>query len=279
MARVALLTVHGQGRTARGYADPFIAKVRRRLPSAHRHEAAFQQAFYQEDLEVNQDRYYQAVRRRIQSHFLRGQFLFGFSDASSLQVRKEGDDSAYYKAQRDIRTAFQTLYQQLNTPEEICLVVVADSLGGQVMSNYLWDAQVHAMRGYHPGIGIWQEKDLSFSDNLREVMFCRGYGIHTLITTGCNIPLFVAGHAESSIQAIPKPNDTFRWLNYFDDDDPLGWPLRPLSDSYEALVEDKEIRVGFSPLTHMGYWSNGRFIRAVAKLLTGILEAEPSRPS
>ncbi len=92
-----------------------------------------------------------------------------------------------------------------------------------------------------------------------------------LFTTGCNIPLFVAGFAE--IVAIPKPNTNFKWFNYYDKDDVLGWPLKPLSSSYDLAVEkDIEIDSGnlwqsWNPQSHDGYWADEDFIEHLSQII------------
>jgi hypothetical protein len=93
-----------------------------------------------------------------------------------------------------------------------------------------------------------------------------------LFSTGTNIPLFMAGH--SNIVSITAPSLSFKWLNFFDEDDVLGWPLRPLSPSYDALVDDIPINAGggivgglissWNPLSHTQYWETREFIRHVS---------------
>lgn len=61
--------------------------------------------------------------------------------------------------------------------------------------------------------------------------FLRAETCMAWVTTGCNIPLFVAAHKTMNIKPIQPPNGspTFKWLNIYDPDDVLGWPLQPLS--------------------------------------------------
>ncbi|MBM3948950.1 MAG: hypothetical protein FJ312_06890 [SAR202 cluster bacterium] len=100
-----------------------------------------------------------------------------------------------------------------------------------------------------------------------------------MFTAGCNIPLFVSGKAK--IEAIHKPNPDFQWLNFYDNDDFLGWPLKPLStgfpNSYDAVVaRDIEMNAsglpGFlnwlkswTPAAHTAYWESDGFIKPVAE--------------
>ena len=66
------------------------------------------------------------------------------------------------------------------------------------------------------------------------------------MTTGCNIPLFVAAH--DPVVPIDPPATGFEWHNYYDPDDVLGWPLAGLGDDYGRLVTDHPINAGGSVL-------------------------------
>lgn len=59
-----------------------------------------------------------------------------------------------------------------------------------------------------------------------------------------------------------------RWRNFYDEDDPLGWPLRPLGSSYRAAVEDDvavnaggsllgHLTRAWNPFSHSRYWRDG----------------------
>ena len=70
-----------------------------------------------------------------------------------------------------------------------------------------------------------------------------------------------------------------RWLNFFDADDVLGYPLRPLSPSYhDAVTADLQINVGsplrsWNPLSHEEYWTDNDFTAPVATLIRELLDA------
>jgi hypothetical protein len=57
------------------------------------------------------------------------------------------------------------------------------------------------------------------------------------------------------------------WLLFYDVDDVLGFPTRPLFSPERALHEI-EVRTGLEPLSaHLGYWRNVRVQEEVANLL------------
>ena len=70
-----------------------------------------------------------------------------------------------------------------------------------------------------------------------------------------------------------------KWLNLFDADDVLGWPLKQLSLSYsDAVSEDIEVSVGniltsWNPANHAAYWTDDTVIKPVAYLISSLLES------
>lgn len=268
MARVGLLTVHGMGSETADYADDLKAELRKRLKNKFG-DLSFQSVFYQDILEPNERRYWSKVGGELRWKDLREFLLFGFADASGLEANKEDPDSAYALAQVSIARSYLRAYQDMgNTNGPV--VVIAQSLGTQVMSNYLWDCQ-RKRNGLPVGEGIWADlphyevriagRPLTPS----EIAALQAPNLRRFFTTGCNIPLFVAAH--NLVVPIDRPVPEFEWHNYYDQDDVLGWPLGKLSDAYGRLVTDHPINVGgnlfdwllksWNPLAHTGYWSDG----------------------
>jgi hypothetical protein len=84
-----------------------------------------------------------------------------------------------------------------------------------------------------------------------------------------------------TIIPIAPPRASFKWLNLYDPDDALGWPLQPLSEGYRQLVEDRAINAGrgvidmivrsWNPLSHEIYWRDKEVIAAVGTMLTQLM--------
>lgn len=64
------------------------------------------------------------------------------------------------------------------------------------------------------------------------------------------------------------------WINYYDKDDLIGFPLRKLNPAYRRAVSaDREVNVGnlltsWNPLSHTAYLDDQDVIRPIAKSLT-----------
>ena len=262
-----LLTSHGMGETDRNYWRGLDSSLTKLIKPATWNRIQFQPIYYQDVVQQNQ---YDVWARTLLEHkldwqLLRRFMLFGFSDAATLEHHSDNPESPYVIAQRVIR---DTLRQGLASMRSASapVAIVAQSLGGQVISNYIWDSQRDE--------GIWKHEplpDLTPAEN----KFLRLGTLRLMLTTGCNIPFFVSGLKK--IEPITKPTPDFRWSNYFDKDDILGWPLRPLSPGYRKIVnEDVQINsgsifTGWNPASHTGYWTDKDFTKPAAQKLVALL--------
>jgi hypothetical protein len=281
MPEVALITVHGMGDTKRDYADALLGRVRSKLGPTLYGRVHTGSVYYQHILQANQQLVWQRVHEQARIHYdeLRRFVLFGLGDAAGLENRKEDPGSVYELAQGEIA---RTLLAAHAANPEMPVVFLSQSLGCQVLSSYIYDAQ-KAGAGGRVHAGVWKNIDAWSSAALGRVLSaserdflsagtCMGW-----ITTGCNIPVFVAAHKEMHIIPIAPPTPLFRWINIYDPDDVLGWPLRPLSAGYRELVEDRAINAGqgvvnwmlksWNPLSHENYWSDDQVLEPLSAML------------
>ena len=274
MARTAgLLTLHGMGGEKRGYADDLLRDLADALDDAWA-RVAVESVHYQAAIQGRQEDIFAAMAPLVDWHALRRFFLYGFSDAVTLEHRADEPGSPYHAAQRRVRRSLDRLFDALEPAPGGALrplVVVAHSLGCQVLSNYLWDAQKPgpASRGVFavddPGVPRGSPRD----------RFRRLESLRLLVTTGCNIPLFVAGR--SRIVPFARPIPGFEWVILYDEDDVLGWPLRPLYDERADLVTDVRVNAGggllgtltsaWNPFSHGNYWTDREVQRPLVDAL------------
>lgn len=154
------------------------------------------------------------------------------------------------------------------------LVVVAHSLGCHMISNFIYDVDHHLA-----------ENDCVIDKNSRFETFKT---LTSIFTFGCNIPLFLLANNTYDPIAFPRdlsavfpgkdPRAVAKWINLYDPDDVLGYPLKPLSPQFgETVDEDRAINAGgfltsWTPLSHTGYWTDGDVIKPIAKRLVEILK-------
>ena len=280
MAEVALITVHGMGETPEDYADALMGRLRGLL-GATSGKVVMRSAYYQKILQDNETEVWRRMQGRAPLRYadLRKFVLYGFGDAAGLENRKEIPGSVYEEAQGEIAKALLSAHA---VRPGMPVVFVAQSLGCQVLSSYIYDAQ-KAMAGRPVGAGIWRNIDAwaetHFTRPLTasEKTFLSAGTCAGLVTTGCNIPIFVAAHKEMHIIPIAPPTQLFKWINFYDPDDVLGWPLQPLSSGYRALVEDRAINASggvaslllrsWDPFAHNSYWEDTAVAEAIAAML------------
>lgn len=268
---LGILVIHGMGETKEDYYFGLQEHIQKTLGSQIWDKVHFEPIFYQDLMQTNEYRVWSNMVQKevLDWKGLRQFMLFAFADASSLEHKPDKEGSVYHKVQKKIIDALKNTRSELGNQDKD-IIVIAQSLGGQVISNYIWDFQESE--------GIWKEENNPDFPQFEpeEENFLKFNSLKYLFTTGCNIPLFVAGFNE--IVAIDKPNEKFKWLNYFDKDDVLGWPLKPLSESYNQVVEkDIEINAGnfflqgWNPLSHTGYWTDRDFVKPLCETIESLL--------
>jgi hypothetical protein len=224
------------------------------------------------------------ARNRLDWMSLRRFVVHSLADALAYQdvARSPGQLDVYDEVHAVIREGVARLRRRVRegVPEEapeVPLAVVAHSLGCHMMSNYIWDARAAASSGSGEPANAFE-----------------AFGtLALMVTLGCNIPLFTLAYQSLTpidvpgadvLSAFPpgtRPTDVAaacRWLNFYDPDDVLGYPLKPLSSTYgEAVSADITVNVGgllssWNPRSHTAYWTDDDVISNVARALSEILE-------
>lgn len=281
MARIALMTLHGQGVILKDYADDLRRHLAQRLDTAWE-DVAFEPVYCQGILQPSMRAVWQRTLSgsQVRQQEWRTFLLFGLADMVGLEARKELPGSTYEQTQLEIARKLLAARDQLggNGP----VVFLTHSLGCQILSNYLYDAQCE------PGditAGIWRDIDAHAMEiaghplNEDERAFLRGDTIACWVTTGCNIPVFVAADNRMRIRPIQAPNGHFRWLNLYDPDDACAWPLQPLGAGYDTLVHDMRVKTTHhgdpsrhtEPMRHADYWGDEDVLRVVSGTLDELL--------
>lgn len=285
-AKIGVLIIHGMGKTKPGFSADMVEALKKRLGKIKvpLDDIAFQEIYWQDIVQSKQTFYMEEARNvRLDGQLLRGILLNFLADATMYQQipNRQGAISVYERIHERVHKKIIAL--EKNVKKKAPLIVMAHSLGGHIMSNYIWDRQDY-----------WQKKKKPIDDPLGKTDFQRMETLVSFITFGCNIPLFVMAtdpyrpiHVPSPSKLIPtKWNKSNKWLNFYDPDDVLGWPLRPLAAEEDdgvfimdpkdrrrflQMVKDLPIDVGlwgiqnWNPLSHLAYWEDRDFIKPVAK--------------
>lgn len=262
---VAVAVIHGIGSQKPGYSAPLESRLRKELGAAASARTAVEEVYWADILSPRQDAYLRAIKRKTRYDDLRSFMVRNLSDAVAYRKTTDTTDSTYERIHARLAEAIERLEQQV--PEGTPLVIVAHSLGGHIVSNYVYDTVQGADADPHP----------TAFQNLRTLA--------GLVTFGCNIPLFVFSYDADELIPIEFPGTDLPeslqidpwWVNFYDKDDVLGFPLAEIGPGYADLrdrgeLREKSINAGralsaWNPLSHNGYWKDADFVEPCAKFL------------
>ena len=147
------------------------------------------------------------------------------------------------------------------------LCIVGHSLGTIIASNYVWDLQSGtvppAVKAKIGNTDLEQLKTLTLLYTMGSPI-----AVWSLRFPDFGAPITITAHAEEH----PWRNAS-EWVNFYDRDDVIGYPLKCLNDAYDrAVTDDRQVNVGnlltmWNPASHVGYLQDGDVVGPVADSL------------
>lgn len=241
---IRIVVLHGIGRHSEDFYKELEAGLSAELSILGIEEISITGFLFSDISQANQDRYWESVDpKSISMDRFREVFLHYFGDAGAYGTRPDDRSGNYRKIHRRLESFL--IHELDELKHDGTLIILAQSFGGHVFSNFYWDYLKKILKPK----GL---RGLSKSFKL-------------FITTGCNIPVFVSGLDRP--EPFPMPNPDFRWINIYDKDDILGWPLLPLGGGFRnaGFIEDIIVDSGLPFLSHMKYWTNRRSLKTIAE--------------
>jgi hypothetical protein len=268
--KVGVLFIHGMGSTLDDFAHDTIQEIRNRISGQglNRDDIAWESVYWAPVLSPRETQLWVDLSAENDLNWakLRKFFINGFGSATAYQSVQNRRDDVYGKIHDTVHQALKELRAKLGGVDRP-LVVIAHSLGSVIMSDYIWDRQ----KGREP-------------ERFGASPFERMETLSGLITLGTSIPLFTLAHDPVQCIQFPPPGlaqnfqKKAKWLNFYDSDDVLGWPLKPLSINYaDTVTEDIEVSVGniltsWNPANHAAYWADDSVIKPASYLIPSLLE-------
>lgn len=193
-------------------------------------------------------------------------FVFHYL-GDAIAYSTEGDKQVNTRIHGVFATTLKKLAAEAGEKAPLC--IISHSLGAVIASNYVWDLQHDRAK-------------VSIGDNPLE----KGETLNLFYTLGTQIPLWSMSY-DNYGQPIKIPSPQLsnhysglmgEWINFFDQDDVLGYPLQNINDAYSKVVVDRPINAGnvfanWSPLSHNGYWKDDDVIEPIAEALVRTWEA------
>lgn len=87
---------------------------------------------------------------------------------------------------------------------------------------------------------------------------------------GSPLPLFSLqfGGPEVFNKPIAIQDSLGRWVNIYDKNDPIAYPLKLLNEAYNRVVlKDQEVHAGMFGIAHLKYWTNQSVHLIIARKL------------
>jgi hypothetical protein len=273
--KIAVALIHGIGKQDPNFAEPMMGLLRRGFAGRLRE---FGEGVG-EDLVLRPVYWAPVLQRRedILWERLRADHALDYLTLRQLMIDLAADGLAYQPARREqviyddvhavLADAMRTLAEGAGTTAPLCCV--AHSLGTVIASNYFYDLQAR-----------------KYSDSLRSLIrdnpLEQGKTLTLFYTMGSPIAIWSlrfpkSGAADEFGKPIDVPSKdlvTFypnlvgEWINFFDEDDIIAYPLRVLNSEYAARVNDQPVNAGnwltsWNPASHLGYWTNNDVINAI----------------
>ena len=284
MARnVAVAVIHGMGEQKKTpgmpsnhltFSGSLYKKVRGKLSADEVGHVAWREIFWQDIMHDRQLSYLNQLNFAFTWKFPRRFVMTRLADAASYRRAGDDGDEIYDEIHLRVRGVLEELRNEVG--EDRPLILVAHSLGGHILSNYIYD----------------NTKDVNGATR----DFHKMGTLQFLMTFGCNIPVFTFAYQPEKVTPIQPPiahrhqaGDAPWWMNIYDKNDPLGYPLGPIGPSYDGLIRsgqlvDERITSGL-PLpvisqatSHNAYWKDRDVYVPLAQRIKAAIAANQAGP-
>jgi hypothetical protein len=280
--KIAVAVIHGmgsQGKDRQGTNDisfsaGLYTRLKEYLGGDFFDHVAWREVFWADILQTRQEEYIKYLGDKGGRWMDARRFVMhNLGDAASYRKTEDPRDQTYFRIHERVHQTVQRLEQL--TDGHTPLIVLAHSLGGHIMSNYIYDM----MKG---------TPQIDGSSDFQKLKT-----MATFITFGCNIPVFSFSYKPENVHPIKFPGTNIAadkrlspwWYNYNDKDDALGMPLAGLSPGYGALADSGGLRDGWvsnggffqfwNPASHSQYWTSRNFYRPVGSVLKKAMKIGP----
>jgi hypothetical protein len=274
--KIAVAIVHGVGKTEPGFADGMMKALRRRFADegASTDDLVMRPVHWSPVLQSLEDELAQRLKRSGS---------LGYGRLRDFMMSFAGDAIAYQPGARE-RVIYDRVHAVMAESLRALaaeaggtapLAVIAHSLGTIIASNYFYDLQVRAEKNLlsEPVLAAKGDTPLENGETF-SLLYTLGspLAVWSLRYKDFGAPLVVP----STGLARHWPGITGEWVNYYDKNDVIGYPLKSINPAYDAAVKaDQPVSVGnffttLTPLCHTQYWTDRSVTSPIAQALAGL---------
>ena len=268
--KIAVAVVHGIGNQAPEFADKLEEALQRICQGTCGEDVVIKPVYWAPAMQKKEDALWERLTAGGPMAFKEIRRVAIDYVADAMAYQPTADDRKTYD---DIHVIYAQTLKALaaEAGEKAPLCIVAHSLGTVITSNYIYDLQKPTL--------ISPEVKAVMGD--KPTALERGETLNLLYTLGSPIALWSLRYRDFGKPiAIPAPelinhypDLQCAWMNYYDKDDLIGFPLRDLNEGYSRAVSaDKQVNVGgmmenWNPLSHLGYLNDNDVVRPIAESL------------
>lgn len=284
--KIAVAIIHGVGDQNSKFADPMIRELENRFARhmRNRHDEPKTQlvcepVHWAPVLQASEDRLWRRVNSKRNLDWTRlRKFMISFAgDAIAYQPTAKYRN-VYDDVHEKVAESLSRLARKVGPKAPLCLI--AHSLGTVIASNYFYDLAAPAQKKLVPS----KVKSLKGNTPLEN-----GHTLTHFFTLGSPLAIWTLRFDDFGTPInVPSPKlaklypPTMypklkgRWINYFDDDDVIAYPLRPINKAYRKAVHaDMKVNVGsilssWTPASHTKYWTDDDVTKPIAKSLADL---------
>jgi hypothetical protein len=276
--KIAVAVVHGMGNQDADFIKRIEADLRARTHDVCGDDVVIRPVYWAEVMRKTRNTLWQRTQEGGE---------LDYDSIRTAMIHFLGDALAYQPAPKDrsIYDDMHTVYTQAlhhlaqEAGETAPLVIIAHSFGTIITSNFLYDLQ-------HPAIISEQVRDQMHDSPLE-----KGETLVKLFTLGSPLALWSLRYSDFGVpidvpvSALDTHHPTLReaidcgWVNYYDKDDVIAFPIKTLNEAYEQAVSaDYEVNVGnfmasWNPLSHLYYWTDDDVMTPIATYLCDLWRA------
>ncbi|MCX6826577.1 MAG: chemotaxis protein, partial [candidate division Zixibacteria bacterium] len=241
--KLAIAIVHGIGKQDENFAEPLSKQLKKRFSkqlkgviSNPSEELIIEPVFWQPCIQEHEDRIWKNLKMagRMDWKKLR-RFMIDFAgDAIAYQPVPQ-----YRKTYDEIHQVFAQSFRKLaeRAGDKAPLCVLAHSLGTIISSNYLYDLQVE-FGGTRQIIGN------KVRENIGKTPLEKGDTLTLFYTMGCPTAIWSLRYSDFGLPiAVPSPRLAAhwpeligKWVNIYDRDDIIGYPMKTINEAYQKAV-------------------------------------------
>ncbi len=279
--KIALLLIHGIGKQDESYAHKISYELKKQfaenlkriavknIPS----ELVIEDVYWAPVIQDAEDKLWKSMKKGGIMNFtsLRRLMIDFLADSIAYQ-KTVNDDTVYVGVHKIIAKSMDKL--AFNAGEKAPLAIAAHGLGSVFASNYIWDLQNDSEE--KPLIDDRIKKYIDDSPLEKGETLCKFFSLGSPLALW-NVRYKNFGEPISVPSPQLKkyyPNAKGEWINFYDKDDIIGYPLKSLNKKYGKMItSDLEINVGnllssWNPASHMGYWEDVDVIFPIAESLS-----------